>query len=63
MEEVTPTLVNPESCDFSCQFEWLEISSNFFNVSVYTPAVVAGAVVYVFYRIVKKIKAGRVEKQ
>lgn len=63
MDEVTPDLITPEVCDFSCQFEWLEISSNFFNISVYTPALVAGGVVFVFYRIIKKAKANRAQKQ
>jgi len=63
MEEITPELVMPDACDFSCQFEWLEISSNFFSVSVYTPALVAGAVVFVAYRIIKKAKVARAKKQ
>lgn len=62
VDEVIDTLLEPEVCDFSCQFEWLEISSNFFSVSVYTPAVVAGAVLYVVYRIIKKVKAVRGKK-
>lgn len=65
MEEVdgVTNLVTPDACDFSCQFEWLEISSNFFGISVYTPALVAGLVVYVFYRIIKKTKAANAKKQ
>lgn len=62
-DEVLDTLLQPEVCDFSCQFEWLEVSSNFFSVSVYTPALVAGAVVYVTYRIIKKAKVARAKKQ
>lgn len=63
VDEVLDTLIEPVVCDFSCQFEWLEISSNFFSVSVYTPALVAGAVVYVTYRIIKKAKVARAKKQ
>ena len=62
MEDTTQVIL-PDNCGFSCQFEWLEISSNFFNVSVYTPALVAGAVVYMAYRIIKKAKVARGKKQ
>lgn len=62
-DEVLNTLLEPEACDFSCQFEWLEISSNFFSVSVYTPALVAGAVVYMIYRIIKKAKVASAKEQ
>lgn len=63
MDEITPELIEPPICGFTCQFEWLEISSNFFSVSVYTPALVAGAVVYMAYRIIKKAKVARGKKQ
>lgn len=55
--------VSPDVCGFNCKFEWIEISSNFFNISVYTPALVAGAVIYVMYRVIKKTKAARDKKQ
>lgn len=61
-DEVLDTLLEPEVCDFSCQFEWLEISSNFFSISVYTPALVAGAAVFLTYRIIKKAKIARAKK-
>lgn len=55
-----PTVVNNqmvvpiEDCGVSCQFEWLEVSSNFFAVSVYTPALILGFVAYGVWLIVKK---------
>lgn len=52
----TTQIVNDANCDFACQFEWIEISSNFFSVSVYTPALVAGIIGYAIYRIVKKYR-------
>ncbi len=43
-----------EVCDFRCQFEWIEVSSNFFSVAVYSPALVVALVVYGIYRFIKK---------
>jgi uncharacterized membrane protein len=50
-------VVTPENCGFSCQFEWIEVSSNFFSVSVYTPALIAGLIGYGIYRLIQKKKA------
>lgn len=52
----TTQIVSDANCDFACQFEWIEVSSNFFNVSVYTPALLLGIAGYVIYRIVKKVR-------
>lgn len=52
----TTQIVAEANCDFKCQFEWIEVSSNFFNISVYTPALIAGLVAYALYRIVKKYR-------
>lgn len=52
----TTQIIAEANCDFKCQFEWIEVSSNFFNVAVYTPALVAGLVIYAVYRIVKKYR-------
>ena len=53
MEQV----VSEANCSFGCQFEWLEVSSNVFNISVYTPAFIACLVGYGIYRFVKRNKA------
>jgi uncharacterized membrane protein len=52
----TSQIIADAECDFKCQFEWIEVSSNFFNVSVYTPALLVGIAGYVIYRIIKKVK-------
>lgn len=46
--------ISEADCDLACQFEWIEVSSNFFGVSVYTPALIVGLIAYAVYRIVKK---------
>jgi hypothetical protein len=51
MEEITQ--LDPE-CGFQCQFEWIEVSSNFFSISVYTPALLAVLLGYIGYRLYKK---------
>ena len=43
-------------CDLACQFEWIEISSNFFSVAVYTPALIIGFGAYFIYKGFKKAK-------
>ena len=53
MEQV----ISEANCSFGCQFEWLEVSSNVFNISVYTPAFIACLVGYGIYRFVKRNKA------
>lgn len=55
MDDTTITSVEA-ACDFSCQFEWIEVSSNFFNISFYTPSLIAGLVGYFIYRTVKKAR-------
>lgn len=55
MEDTTVTAVDA-ACDFSCQFEWIEVSSNFFNISFYTPTLIAGLVGYFVYRMIKKAR-------
>jgi hypothetical protein len=44
------------ACGAFCQFEWLEFSSNFFSLSVYTPAVLAGAAIFYLVKVIKKRK-------
>ena len=42
-------------CDtFRCQFEWIDLSSNFFDISVYTPAALVVLVGVLNYRAVKR---------
>lgn len=50
------TMIDPENCDLACQFEWIEISSNFFSVAVYTPALIIGLGAYLIYKGFKKAK-------
>ena len=52
--ETPEVLISPAECDFMCQFEWFELSSNIFSVSVYTPSLVVGGVIYLVYRAVKR---------
>ena len=51
MEEITQL---DAECDFNCQFEWIEVASNFFSISVYTPALIAVLLGYIGYRLYKK---------
>ena len=44
----------PECDTFRCQFEWLDLSSNFFDISVYTPAALAVLFGVLIYRVVKR---------
>jgi putative Mn2+ efflux pump MntP len=44
-------------CDLACQFEWIEVSSNFFSVAVYTPALIIGLGAYFIYKGFKKAKS------
>ena len=53
MEQITQL---DAECGFQCQFEWIEVASNFFSISVYTPALVAGLIGYFVYRVIKKNK-------
>ena len=55
----TTQVMTPENCDFACQFEWIEVSSNFFSVAVYTPALVVSLIGYFVYRAVKKSKKNK----
>ena len=41
-------------CDFACRFEWIDLSSNFFDISVYTPAALAVLFGVLIYRVFKK---------
>ena len=41
-------------CDIACMFEWIELSSNFFDISVYTPAALAVLFGVLIYRVVKR---------
>lgn len=59
----TTQVMTPENCDFACQFEWIEVSSNFFSVAVYTPALIASLIGYLIYRAVKKSKRVASEKK
>jgi uncharacterized membrane protein len=58
MEE-TNVMLDPLDCGLACQFEWLEISSNFFSVAVYTPALIVGVLAYFLYKAIKTKKAKR----
>ena len=55
MEE-TNVMLDPMDCGLACQFEWIEVSSNFFSVAVYTPALVVGVLSYFIYKAIKKKK-------
>jgi len=54
MENTTTQVIADANCGFTCQFEWIEVSSNFFGVSVYTPALIVGLLAYGIYRVIKK---------
>lgn len=41
-------------CGFTCRFEWIELSSNFFDISVYAPAALAVLFGVLIYRVVKR---------
>jgi ABC-type nickel/cobalt efflux system permease component RcnA len=47
-------MFDPENCDLACQFEWIEVSSNFFSVAVYTPALIIGIGAWLIYKGIKK---------
>ena len=44
----------PECDTFRCQFEWIDLSSNFFDISVYTPAALVVLVGVLIYRVFKR---------
>ena len=50
MEETEALL----DCGFTCSFEWIELSSNFFDISVYSPAALAVLFGVLIYRVVKR---------
>ena len=50
MEETEALL----DCGFTCRFEWIELSSNFFDISVYTPAALAVLLGVLIYKAVKR---------
>ena len=42
-------------CDtFRCQFEWIDLSSNFFDISIYTPTALAFLFGVLIYRAIKR---------
>jgi hypothetical protein len=41
-------------CGFTCRFEWIDLSSNFFDISVYTPAALAVLFGVLIYRAIKR---------
>ena len=41
-------------CDFACSFEWIDLSSNFFDISIYTPAALAVLFGVLIYRAIKR---------
>jgi hypothetical protein len=49
--EATDALVN---CGFTCKFEWIDLSSNFFDISVYTPAALAVLFGVLIHRVIKR---------
>ncbi len=53
MEE-TNVMLDPMDCGLACQFEWIEVSSNFFSVAVYTPALIIGIGAWLIYKVIKK---------
>jgi hypothetical protein len=59
----TTQVMVTENCDFACQFEWIEVSSNFFSVAVYTPALLVSLAGYAIYRAVKRAKRISYEKK
>jgi len=46
-------------CDFACRFEWIDLSSNFFDISVYTPAALAVLFGVLIYRAIKRKQGSR----
>jgi len=54
--EGTNVMLDPMDCDLACQFEWIEISSNFFSVAVYTPALIIGIGAWLIYKAIKRYK-------
>jgi len=44
----------PECDTLRCQFEWIDLSSNFFDISVYTPAALVVLVGVLIYRAFKR---------
>ena len=52
----TNLMLDPMDCGLACQFEWIEVSSNFFSVAVYTPALIVGVLSYFIYTAIKKKK-------
>jgi hypothetical protein len=47
-------------CDtFKCRFEWIDLSSNFFDISVYTPAAVVVILGVLVYKAFKKRRESR----
>lgn len=54
VDKVTTVIDN--TCNINCQYDWLAVSSNFFNISVYTPALIVGLVVFAAYRYAKKLR-------
>ena len=52
----TNLMLDPMDCGLACQFEWIEVSSNFFSVAVYTPALFVGVLSYFIYKAIKKKK-------
>jgi len=49
-------VATPENCGLGCQFEWIEVSSNFFSVAVYTPSLIVAGIGYLIWRKVQKNK-------
>lgn len=47
------------ACDFYCRFEWIGVSSNFFNVEVYTPAIIAVVAIIFLRRMYVKAKKAK----
>ena len=52
----TNLMLDPMDCGLACQFEWIEVSSNFFSVAVYTPALIVVVLSYFIYKAIKKKK-------
>ena len=44
----------PECDTLRCQFEWIDLSSNFFDISIYTPTALAFLIGVLIYRAIKR---------
>jgi hypothetical protein len=50
----TIEILDSTNCGFTCRFEWIDLSSNFFDISVYSPAALAVLFGVLIYRAIKR---------